>query len=254
MALFLLLIIKMKTIMKRLLTIIVIILMSLSLTAQIRNNKPYFDCNEVWSNSNSKLGIGVLGGMNRIDADFGLKDNSWLIGVQAKYDVLRFINIGVDYSIGNLKAGPLYLGTFEGKDFIAEFSNNYYTFSGVARILPFRVFMWDQMDPVVEYFTYPYIGFGVGMIRSNVTASPLELKEFGYKVKYKGTDQFTFLEFGWDFPIVKDQNERNKLMLNVNFRRMFTPSDYLDGYNPTVEANKHNDVYSTYTVGLTYKF
>lgn len=218
-----------------------------------QRNKVYFDGQSIIKTPEPRIGIGVLGAMNRTDMDFGLNGNDFQGGVQLNVVPLRFLHVNLDYSLGNLVGGPLMIGNDAGTMYTIDFKNKFSQFSVVARFLPFRIFMWDQMDPWTEVFTYFYAGIGYGNIRSNLTATNLLEKEFGHHPNYKGNANVLIQEFGVDFPIASIGN-RSKLFLNLHYRFHKSNSDLLDSYEPTVSSNKHFDVYSTYSAGLTFKF
>lgn len=218
-----------------------------------QRNAVYFDGSSLIKSPEARIGVGLLGGSNRSDMDFGLNGNGWQAGVQLNAVALRFFHINLDVSTGRLEGGPLQIGDDVGNMYAIRFNNQFTQVAGVARILPFRVFMWDRMDHWAEMFTYFYAGIGYGMIQSKVSATPLTQPEFGHQEGFSGSASVFIQEYGVDLPILRF-GERSRLFLNIHYRFLKSNSDYLDGFKPTVASNLHNDVYSTYNVGLTYKF
>ena len=61
-------------------------------------------------------------------------------------------------------------------------------------------------------------------------------------------------ELGYTLPIYTLEKDKGQLSVNVNYRNHISFSDKLDGYVPTVDANKSNDVFNQLTFGVLYSF
>lgn len=244
--------IKVILMMKNVCATILLVLMA-AITSFGQRNKVYFDGAMLLKTPEPRIGVGVLAALNRTDMDFGLNGNSSQGGLQVNLVPLRFLHINLDYSMGNLEGGPLMVGNDAGTTYSIDFKNKFSQFSAIARFMPLRIFMWDQMDPWTEVFTYFYAGLGYGSMRSDVSGTYLQEREFGHQANYKGNAGVFIQEYGVDLPIARI-GQKSKLFFNLSYRFHKTNSDLLDSYKPTVTSNQHNDVYSTYNAGLTFKF
>lgn len=239
--------------MKKFLLTLLVLCTIFSINAFAQRNKVYFDGASLIKSPEPRLGIGILGSGNRTDMDFGLNGNSFQGGIQANVVALRFLHINLDYSMGNMKGGPLLVGNDFGDMYTIDFTSKISQFTAIARIMPLRVFMWDQMDPWSEVFTYFYAGFGYGFLNFESEGTYLSEPEFGHQANYKGNADVFVQEYGVDIPVASI-GQRSKLFMNLSYRFHKTDSDMLDSYQPKVASNEHNDVYSTYNLGFTFKF
>lgn len=217
-------------------------------TAQKR--EIYID-DATWTNSpEPRFGIGLIGGINRSDMDFGLHGRSWQSGIQANIVMLRFLYLNTDYQAGQLQGEPLSIRDMGQRKYVS-FNTSYNQISVTARFLPLRLFMWDMMNPIAETFTYFYAGLGYGYMSFDTDATPLQDEVYGYMAKQGKTNVF-IQELGVDFPIINIG--KNKLFLGFNYRFCKSNTDLIDGYKPLHNSNQHNDVYSTYNAAITFKF
>lgn len=214
---------------------------------------PYFWGEMLYADMKDRFGAGVQGGMNRTDMDFGLNGNAWHAGAHFNANVLRFLQLNVEYNYGVLKGGPLFLEGPYNSLLLADFQTETHQINTIARIMPLRVLMWDRTHKAIEFFTYMYAGLGYGYMVYNVDAAPMYDPQYGHENVQNGKANVIIQEFGIDLPIVKF-GKSGSLFLGFNYRFNKTNSDLIDGYNPTVEANQHNDVFSTYTANLTFRF
>lgn len=212
----------------------------------------YFDSYQLLHSEEPKIGIGLFGGTNASAMDFGMKGDSYQIGIQGEVTPIRFLTLNVALSKGELKGGPVVLEDYNGMK-EARFQSDFFQGSAVVRFMPFRIWMWDKTSPVAEFFTYIYGGLGLGYFNYKTTATNFVGPEYGALGKSKESTAVFIQELGIDLPIVK-LSDRTKLFLNFNYRFNKLNSDAVDGYKPTVSANEHKDVYSSYNFGVTIKF
>jgi len=227
--------------------IIATILFTYSAKAQV-----YFDAYQLLHSEEPKIGVGLHGGTNASAMDFGMKGDGYQVGIHGEFTPIRFLSLNIGLSKGELKGGPVVLEDNNGMK-KAEFKTNFFQGAAVVRFMPFRIWMWDNVSPVAEFFTYIYGGLGLGYFNYETIATDFVGQEYGALGKSKESSAVFIQELGIDLPIVK-LNERSKLFLNFNYRFNKVNSDAVDGYKPTVASNEHKDVYSSYNIGVTFKF
>lgn len=222
----------------------------------------YFDAPSLINDGQSKIGLGITGGGNLSNNDFGLSGNGTQYGAFANFAPVRFLHLNIDFNVGQLKGGPMQLldkETYKSVSFNTEFTQ----IAGIVRFLPLRIFMWDKMDPLADRFTYLYFGLGYGNISTNTEATLMKDPYFGSMPSLKESNSVFIQEVGMDISLLKIGNRKNdyyskiskqELFLNINYRFNKISSDNIDGFNPPLPSNKHNDVYSSYSLGLMYRF
>lgn len=201
-------------------------------------------------NKTDKLGISAGGGYTFTHTDFQHSNTipSPVFGIGIHYFSLQFLEISLDAQIGVLKGGT---SSFNESN-KTGFKNNYWASCISFRFFPGGLIENNDHDKIVKALSTLYIGTGLGYLKSNTSANPIPIKEYGALVTYKGSDFFVPLELGLNIPLVK--HKKNLFLLNLNLRTGLCLSDEVDGYTPTVDANKFNDAFSTLTAGVIYKF
>lgn len=215
-------------------------------------NRAYFDAKSLLRSPEPRWGAGLSAGATRSAMDFGLTGISWQGALNLNATALRFLHVNADVMHGRLTGGPMNLQDLNDIKRVS-FDASFTQISGVIRLLPLRLFMWDQLDPWVEVFTYVYGGLGFGMIMSDTKATRMLDPEFGSLGRYKGTNNVFIQELGADVPVA-NIGKKGKLFVTLNYRFHKSGTDNLDGFDPTAENNRHNDVYSTYAAGVMVKF
>lgn len=222
----------------------------------------YFDAPSLYNDGQSKIGLGLTAGGNQSNNDFGLSGNGMQYGAFLNFAPVRFLHLNIDFSMGQLKGGPLEMSDM-GKYKNVSFNTDFTQIAGIVRFLPLRIFMWDKMDPIADRFTYLYFGLGYGNITTNTEATLMKDPDFGSMPSLKESNGVFIQEVGMDVSLFKLGNRKNdyyskiskqEIFLNLNYRFNKIGSDNIDGFNPKVPSNKHNDVYSSYSVGLMYRF
>lgn len=169
------------------------------------------------------------------------------IGVH--YFSLDFLSVNLDFQKGMMKGGaPLK----DEESVKTGFENRYFALCLSFRFFPLALPESVGDDKVLKALSSFYVGTGLGYLNNDVRANHILSQTYGSQPRYQGSNLFIPLEFGVCFPVAKIRT--GKLMVHVNLRTALCFSDYLDGYVPTVEANKHNDAFSTLTGGLVYRF
>lgn len=204
------------------------------------------------SETTDMFGISAGGGYTFSHSDFQwtktIPSPTFTVGVH--YFSLDFFSINLDVQKGLLKGGA---SLEEADDTETGFENNYLAFCLSFRFFPIALAGEDaKKESIVRILSTLYLGTGVGNLTNNVKANGISSSAYGSMADYKGSNIFVPLELGVNFPVAKVRNA--KLLVNINLRTNLCFSDKIDGYEPTVEANQHNDAYSTLTGGLVYKF
>lgn len=198
------------------------------------------------------VGISAGGGYTFSHTDFEwtktIPSPAFELGIH--YFSLDFLSVNLDVQKGLLKGGASLSDAGNTK---TGFENNY-----IAACLSFRFFPIAlagdniELDGILKALSTIYGGTGVGYLYNDVKANNIPSAVFGSKTRYTGSNIFIPLELGSNFPVANIG--RGKLMVNVNLRIGLCFSDMIDGYEPTLDANHHNDAFSTLTGGLVYKF
>ncbi|HLQ99436.1 MAG TPA: hypothetical protein VK102_03600 [Sphingobacterium sp.] len=203
------------------------------------------------------------------------------VGVQAKYDrkIWKGILIGAEFQLGNLKTEEALKDTLtedmsEGVPDPARRVNNFYkSISLNLTIHPFHYFtgsIWDRNETVgARLLNGFYVGAGVGVVLNDYQSLYIDSSPRTDGVKTEDPQgNLTYQEYvyspiapvintGLVFPFTStDLYYQNKGVWSAvaNAQMSFSTNDLLDGYNPTIEGNISNDVYTFYTLGLRYSF
>ena len=196
------------------------------------------------------LGLSAGGGYTFAHTDFQHSNTipSPVFGIGVHYFSLQFLEISLDAQVGVLKGGSS--GFHESAE--TGFKNNYWASCLSFRFFPIGLVENNDQDKVLKALSTLYVGTGLGYLKSNTTSNPIPIHEYGSMETYKGSDFFVPLELGLNIPLIK--HKKNLFLLNLNIRTSLCLSDEVDGYVPTVDANKFNDAFSTLTTGVIYKF
>lgn len=196
------------------------------------------------------VAISLSGGLAFPHVDFRNSDSKFrpVAGIGIHYFSSKFLQLTADFQKGMLKGGVA-----EDRSGVKTgFENSYMAFAFSIRFAPLGLLENKDKDKVLQMLSDIYIGTGVGYISSDVKVNQITQREYGSLPFYNGGDLMIPIELGFSLPVYKKR--LNVLLINVNLRSSFCFSDEIDGYVPTVEANRWNDAYSTLTCGLIYKF
>lgn len=144
------------------------------------------------------------------------------------------ISINTNFSFGKLKG-------FDKKN-KSYFNNNFSKMMFGGEIYFFNIFQISQ----ISNFIQPFGGINIGGIKSNIvsagtykTESTKFYKNWTFAYEYVGGIKFKLNNF-------IDINAKTVIVL--------TKSDKLDNYQPNVPANRNNDAYSEYVLGISIHF
>lgn len=199
------------------------------------------------------FGVSVGGGYTFSHTDFKwtktIPSPVFCAGVH--YFSLDFLSLNLDFQKGMLKGGAALDGADKTQ---TGFENSYFAGAFTIRFFPIAL-AGDgaKSDGLVKALSSLYGGTGVGFLFNNVEANNIPNAVFGSQNDLSLNNMFLPLEIGANIPVARIGSE-GRLMVNINFRTNLCFSDKIDGYEPTLDANKHNDAFSTLTGGLVYKF
>lgn len=197
-----------------------------------------------------KIGFSANTGYTFAHTDFRhtVDQPSLLADIGVHYFSLQYLEIRLGFQLGAIKGGSSQFAESNK----TGFRNNYWASCLSFRFFPFGLAENYDKDKVIKALASLYAGTGLGYLKSNTRANPVQQPEYGALVTYKGSDFFVPVELGLNIPVARQK--KNLFLLNLNFRTNLCLSDEIDGYVPTVDANKFNDAFSTLTAGVIYKF
>lgn len=194
-----------------------------------------------------KFGIGLMGAATRPFTDFNNPIISYQAGLSLLVEPMHFFRFTIEANKGMLKGGVPKFGNIEHNT--THFTNSYFSTSAHIQLNPFMVVNPELRNVVLDVISCAYAGAGIGMLYSDARSRDFLDPSYGAVGRYKNADYFIALEAGFSIPILK-LNNGGRLILNLNYKTLRTSTDLIDGYNPPVEANNHNDTYSTYGGGF----
>jgi len=196
------------------------------------------------------LGVSLNSGFTFTHMDFKWSATvpSPVYSVGLHYYALPYLELLLDLQHGLLKGGsPLYQ-----EKSATGFENKYWALNMSFRFAPVALADNNDNDKVLKALSCIYIGTGIGFLKNKTLSNLMLQSEYGSLQKYNGSDLYIPVELGITMPVAKQR--KNQFLLNINLRTMFCFSDEIDGYLPTVNANKYNDAFSSCTAGILYKF
>jgi hypothetical protein len=210
--------------------------------AQVKNDAP-----------EDMFGVSLGGGYTFSHTDFKwtktVPSPVFCLGIH--YFSLNFLSVNLDIQKGLLKGGAS-LSDADQKE--TGFENNYFAAALTFRFFPVGLAAEGaELDGFVKALSTLYGGTGVGFLYNNVEANTITSTIYGSQKELSLNNLFIPLELGVNIPVARVGKEA-RLLVNINLRTNLCFSDKLDGYEPTLEANQHNDAFSTLTGGLVYKF
>lgn len=191
-----------------------------------------------------KYSAGLEGGLSFPFTDVSEGKSSFVSGLTAGIRPLPALQFLLNLQLGQLKGGEELPGTM-------WFKNNYYYASLGARFYPLALM---QNEEGKIYLGNIYVGTGLAVLKSDATSNPVSQDVGSIAGGYTGASVLVPAEIGLNVPLVRWADRGQAIYLNVNYRHHFGFNDKLDGYEPIVEANEKNDVYSQLTLGLSFQF
>ena len=135
-------------------------------------------------------------------------------------------------------------GTINGNDKtrLNSFSNSYVQmmFGGEAYL--FNILGFNVLSNKFQ----PFIGIGFGGLSSNIKKSSIS--------EIVSTEKNSGWAFCWQFTGGAKLKINNSFDINAKLSLNNTKTDFIDNYKPIVAANRGNDAFGEYTIGLTYHF
>lgn len=201
------------------------------------------------SNTRNEASYAVIinGGATFSQGDIKPMRVGTLLGAGFGYKALHYLDFNLNIQKGEIKAG------LHTQDNQPQYSNNYYSIAFNLRFYPIAIIEKKERDNIITILAGLYAGTGIGYIKSNTLSNRNVNQDWGPMGRYTGADLYVPLEVGFLFPVARLQ-KGNQLFLNANYCLNLCFSDEIDGYVPTVSANKWRDAFSVLSLGIGLKF
>ena len=210
--------------MKKILTLFVFAIGVMSLSAQSPVKGKF-----------KRISVDVYGGIPILFGDLESLPTSYNVGGRFNWNMTRAFSIGTDFTYGALSGQ-------ETTDREEYFTNKYMKITGGAEFYFLNMVRFNDLSSWFQ----PYVGVGLGAIKSNVTeAGSLD------GIKTDLHDDWNFLHqytLGTKFKI------SNTFDINAKFHFAFLKTDDFDNENLDILANKNNDILGSADIGLTMHF
>lgn len=196
-----------------------------------------------------KFGVSVNGGITFSYTDVKPSKTAAIFGIGGAYHALPYLDINLDLQKGWIKGGVPVAGTPNqmGSD------NSFFTAVLTGRFMPLRLVNNKENNQALRILSGLYAGIGLGVISNSVKSNYISAPDFGSIGKYEGASMMLPVEAGINIPVAYLANNK-QILINLNYRAHLCFSDKIDGYIPTVNANKKNDAYNTLTAGIMLNF
>jgi hypothetical protein len=215
-----------------------------------QDHKPPMHSNNYYKNAiEPNYGFYVLGGLTTPFTDVHKHTQIGVAyGLLGEIKATYYLNVAFDLQKGNLSAGDPEANR-ENK--LLKFSNQFFTGTASVRFTPLKLMNTIEYKSALYYLSNVYMGVGLGLLKSDVTANLFQDRSFKYIGNYKGFNLVLPLELGISVPMYEWKYKRN-LSLNINYRMSFVTSDRVDGYITPQTHNARNDTYGILNIGLGY--
>jgi hypothetical protein len=196
-----------------------------------------------------RFGLSVNAGLIFSYTDVKPSKSAPVFGIGAGYFAAPYLHLHIDLQKGWLKGGePVNDGLhLMGSD------NSFIAATLTARFLPLGLLSSKDHNEALRIFSGLYAGTGLGFISNSVKSNSISSPDYGALGKYSGASAMLPIEAGIDIPVARLSGNK-RLMINLNYRVNLCFSDKIDGYVPTVPANKKNDAFNALTAGLVFNF
>ena len=172
--------------------------------------------------------------------------------------VTNSLMIGIEYYGGTLKSEESPNGWTTG----LKSASTFYSFDLNAKV-SLGVLFSNTETPFSRAMSSFYIGSGIGYVNTRITSitetlntkKPLDTS-LHKAIKKQDAQPYLPLNIGYRHQLANFLGT-HKTQIMVNLNTSFTYSDYIDGYNlsnisTANKSNRFNDVYSVFTVGLSF--
>lgn len=196
-----------------------------------------------------KMSVSLGGGVTVPHTDITDFSSQPVINGAVHYNITPYVAVGIDAEVGKLD------GNYHN---MYEFENKFMALAADAR-LQMRQFTGEEVSGLPAAFSRLYLGAGLGMVRSNATASALgggDDRWFGPdgesgRSEYKSADIIVPVFAGVNIPIMESL-DREMLSLFVNYRLNVSFSDELDAVASS--GSTADDHFSTLSIGVRFNF
>ncbi len=192
-----------------------------------------------------RFAIGVNAGLTFPFTDVKPQKTGLVVGLNGAFFATPYLHVNVDAQKGWLKGGePVNASGVMG------FENSYISGSLTVRFLPLGLL--KNNNKYLLFFSGIYGGVGAGYLNNTVKCNNIKSTDYGSLGNYSGGNLMVPIEAGINLPVAT--MEKSRILINLNYRVNLCMSDKIDGYVPTVEANRKNDAFNTFTAGVVYNF
>jgi len=198
--------------------------------------------------------VGIGYGVAKLYGDFYGKPQTGIPWGDINYNITPYLSAGIQGQAGKLITGGLNVTT-KANGF---YTTNTYQSAAANVRLSLGAFLVNQPESVVlDLISGIYGGAGIGIMNNTITISERGGLNETYllhgAVKTVPHTANIPLNVGIDVNVPQILGY-NGLQVNVNYQYNFCQSDNVDGYDPQVPFNKHNDVYTYISAGLRFNF
>lgn len=221
-------------------------------TAASAQDKPAGDDNSAAPESKARtasFAVSVNGGLTFSYTDVKPSGTAPVFGIGGAYRASSYLHVNLDLQKGQVKGGTLSASGSPTTEMGSR--NNFFAAALTARFLPLGLVKSD--NAALRFFSELYGGTGLGLISSSVDANNITMSEYGTLNDYSGASLMLPVEAGINLPVARLKGGKG-LFVNLNYRVNLCFSDKIDGYVPTVTANKKNDAYNSLTAGVVLSF
>lgn len=208
--------------MKKVLIVLIISICYLTIQAQNQTKGQF-----------KRISIDAYAGLPVFYGDIKNKFGGYNATARVNWNLTSAVSIGTEFSYGNIK----------GLDKDAEasyFTNNYLKAMIGGELYFFNPFKFSQ---ITNWFQ-PYVGLNLGIIKSGVSKSgSYEGESANYHKK---------INFAHQWHIGGKVKLSNSLDLNLRYCYAPVKTDEFDNLNPSVPANKSNDLLTNFELGISY--
>ncbi|MDR3678790.1 MAG: outer membrane beta-barrel protein [Flavipsychrobacter sp.] len=198
--------------------------------------------------------IGIGAGITELYGDFYGKPKEPSFWGDVNYNITPYFCAGIQGQYGNLTTGGLDV-TKKADGFYIK--NAYSTVNANVRLSLGAFFTHATPTTFLVILSGVYGGAGYGIIHNDITTSTrggLNQESIMHGViKSSSFVGNVPLNVGIDVTLPRIIGITG-LVANANYQYNICQSDYVDGYDPNIQFNKHNDTYTYISVGLRYNF
>lgn len=160
---------------------------------------------------------------------------------------IRSVQVGLGLHAGSLKAR---VNEASGR---MGFTNRYLSPAVTLRFFPVALSPNKEDDLFLSLASGLFIGAGVAILNSNVSAARLWRPDYGSYGDFTASNLMYLGEIGYQYPIARI-GDYSRLSVMAHFRLNFAQYDKVDGYMPLPAGVSDNDAYNTLGLALVWSW